>query len=324
MNKKNRTILYYNLIFILVILIGISSFFLAYFYNLIDEDLRMQDVSVVENSEMNFSVKEKGKDVFSHNKDTYNLSEIDTINTYFNYSITFSEEVTGSYSYNIVGFKEVNGEDIEVYKSDNYQYEVTGHIINLSSSFDIKNLETNIVGSSNLKYVVKISYSLFNDYLGRSFVSSDSLNISIPNMEETTIKTSEKVSNKKIVFSETKDDDNELYLVITLEFLGAIIMFILLILLILRTINKENDPYQMTIDHILKKYEKQIVTLKSVPDLAKMDVLFVSDFKDLVDASYNLDQVINYTEVIKNKAAIFVVFNKHIAYVYKLTRQHIK
>lgn len=324
MNKKNRTILYYNLIFILIILIGISSFFLAYFYNLIDEDLRMQDVSVVENSEMNFSVKEKGKEVFTHNKDTYNLSDIDTINTYFNYSITFSEEVTGSYSYNIVGYREVNGEDIEIYKSNNYQYEVTGHIINLSSSFDIKDIPTNIVGASNLKYVVKINYSLFNDYLGRSFVKSDSLNITIPNMNETTIKTSDKVSNKKIVFSETKDDDNELYLVITLEFMGAIIMFILLILLILRTINKENDPYQMTIDHILKKYEKQIVKLKSIPDLAKMDVLFVSDFKDLVDASYNLDQVINYTEVIKNKASIFVVFNKHVAYVYKINRQHIK
>ncbi|MBO5475907.1 MAG: hypothetical protein J5982_05365 [Bacilli bacterium] len=324
MNKKNRTILYYNLIFILIILIGISSFFLAYFYNLIDEDLRMQDVSVVENSEMNFSVKEKGKEVFTHNKDTYNLSDIDTINTYFNYSITFSEEVTGSYSYNIVGYREVNGEDVEIYKSNNYQYEVTGHIINLSSSFDIKDIPTNIVGASNLKYVVKINYSLFNDYLGRSFVKSDSLNITIPNMNETTIKTSDKVSNKKIVFSETKDDDNELYLVITLEFMGAIIMFILLILLILRTINKENDPYQMTIDHILKKYEKQIVKLKSIPDLAKMDVLFVSDFKDLVDASYNLDQVINYTEVIKNKASIFVVFNKHVAYVYKINRQHIK
>ena len=324
MNKKNRTILYYNLIFILIILIGISSFFLAYFYNLIDEDLRMQDVSVVENSEMNFSVKEKGKEVFTHNKDTYNLSDIDTINTYFNYSITFSEEVTGSYSYNIVGYREVNGEDVEIYKSNNYKYEVTGHIINLSSSFDIKDIPTNIVGASNLKYVVKINYSLFNDYLGRSFVKSDSLNITIPNMNETTIKTSDKVSNKKIVFSETKDDDNELYLVITLEFMGAIIMFILLILLILRTINKENDPYQMTIDHILKKYEKQIVKLKSIPDLAKMDVLFVSDFKDLVDASYNLDQVINYTEVIKNKASIFVVFNKHVAYVYKINRQHIK
>lgn len=324
MNKKNRTILYYNLIFILIILIGISSFFLAYFYNLIDEDLRMQDVSVVENSEMNFSVKEKGKEVFTHNKDTYNLSDIDTINTYFNYSITFSEEVTGSYSYNIVGYREVNGEDVEIYKSNNYQYEVTGHIINLSSSFDIKDIPTNIVGASNLKYVVKINYSLFNDYLGRSFVKSDSLNITIPNMNETTIKTSDKVSNKKIVFSETKDDDNELYLVITLEFMGAIIMFILLILLILRTISKENDPYQITIDHILKKYEKQIVKLKSIPDLAKMDVLFVSDFKDLVDASYNLDQVINYTEVIKNKASIFVVFNKHVAYVYKINRQHIK
>lgn len=324
MNKKNRTILYYNIIFILVILIGVSSFFLAYFYNLIDDGIRIQDVSVVQNSEMNFSVKEKGKDVFTHNKDTYKLSDIDTINTYFNYSITFSEEVTGSYNYNIIGFKEVNGENVEVYRSDSYQYEVTGHIINLSSSFDIKDIENNIVDSSKIQYVVNISYSLFNDHLGRSFVKSDSLEIMIPNEVDTTIRTSDKVDNKKIIFTKTKDDDNELYLVVTLEFLGAIIMFILLIVLILRTINKENDPYQMTLDYILKKYESQIVKLKNVPDLAKMDVLFVSDFKDLVDASYNLDQVINYTEVIKNKASIFVVFNKHSAYVYKVTRQHIK
>lgn len=324
MNKKNRTILYYNIIFILVILIGVSSFFLAYFYNLIDDGIRIQDVSVVQNSEMNFSVKEKGKDVFTHNKDTYKLNEIDTINTYFNYSITFSEEVTGSYNYNIIGYKEINGENIEVYRSDNYQYEVTGHIINLSSSFDIKDIETNMIDSSNIKYVVNVSYSLFNDYLGRSFVKSDTLDIVIPNGDDTTIRTSDKVNNKKIIFSENKDDDNELYLVVTLEFLGAVIMFILLIVLILRTINKENDPYQIALDHILKKYEKQIVKLKNVPDLSKLDVLFVSDFKDLVDASYNLDQVINYTEVIKHKAAVFIVFNKQSAYCYKLVRQHIK
>ncbi len=320
MNKKNRTILYYNLIFILIILIGVSSFFLAYFYNLIDEDLRYQDVTVVENSEMNFSVKEKDKEVFTHNQDKYNLSKIDTINSYFNYSLTFSEEVTGSYNYYIAGYKEVNGELIEIYKSDLYKYEVTGHIINLGSSFDIKDINTNISDATKLKYVVNINYSLFNDYLGKSFIKTDKLDIEIPNMEETTIKTSDKVSNKRVVFSEAKTDDNELYLVVTLEFLGAIIMFILLIVLILRTINKENDIYQLALDRIMKKYGKQIVVLKSIPDLAKMDVLFVSKFSDLVDASYNLDQVINYTEVVKNKASVFVVFNNHVAYVYKITR----
>jgi hypothetical protein len=51
-----------------------------------------------------------------------------------------------------------------------------------------------------------------------------------------------------------------------------------------------------------------------------MDVLFVDDFKDIADAAYNLDQVINYVQVIKSKASVFIVINNNIAYCYKLTR----
>lgn len=320
MNKKNRIILYYNLIFLLVILIGISSFFCAYFYNQIDTTIRTDEVSVVENSEVSYGVKELGNSTYTLNKSDFDIANIDSINTYFAYSLTFNDEVNGNYSYYITGYKVNNNEKTEIYKSDIVKYEITGSVINISSTFDINDIQSIIEDASNIEYIINIDYSVINEKTGRNISDKVKLNINIPNSEHTTIEVSDKVENSKKVYTSSKFSDNSLYVAILLEFMGAIILFIFIIVLILKAINRENDEYIITLERILKKYHKQIVVLKKVPDLSNMDVLFVDDFKDIADAAYNLDQVINYVQVIKSKASVFIVINNNIAYCYKLTR----
>ena len=56
-----------------------------------------------------------------------------------------------------------------------------------------------------------------------------------------------------------------------------------------------------------------------MPDFDNIDVLFVDEFDDLLDAVYVTDKPINYYEVIKDKEAIFVLFNDFKAYVYNVS-----
>lgn len=55
--KKNKVMLYYGLLVVLLILIGISSFFFNYFYNLRNEDLSLEDVSIREKNQMSYNVR---------------------------------------------------------------------------------------------------------------------------------------------------------------------------------------------------------------------------------------------------------------------------
>lgn len=334
MRKNKKVLIHYSLIFVLVILVGISSFFFTYFYNLRSTDIKLKDIKVIENSNMSFSVKEKGIDIYNHLNDTYAISSIDNINTYFNYALTTSDEVYGEYSYNIVGYEIIgNNEELkrEVYKSDLIKEELTGKVISLSSTFDInvpeiledlnnyKN-QNNISDSAKIRYIVNINYNLFSDRINKSIFEKRVLSIDIPVSDITKITKSNNINIEKYEISTHQVKDDELYLIIAYEFMGAIIMFILIILLIIRNITYENDEYRLKLDKIFKKYNRDIVNITDLPDLSKMEVLFVEDFEDLIDASNTLNEVINYNEVIINKVSVFIVFNRTRAYCYKISR----
>ena len=55
--KNNKVNLYYGLMVVLLVLIGISSFFFNYFYNLRDEDLSIENMIINESNKMSYNVK---------------------------------------------------------------------------------------------------------------------------------------------------------------------------------------------------------------------------------------------------------------------------
>lgn len=327
MKKSRKVVIYYCFIVVLIILIGISSFFFTYFLNLRSSDIKLRDLKVNESSKMSFNVKEKGHDDFTYNKDTYDINNVESILEYFNYTLTTSNDIYGDYSYYIVGYLVNNGNIKEIYKSDKTRGEVTGRVINISSTYDnhisqllnILKSQNNLSDSAVIRYVVKINYNLFSDYVNKTIIESRELTLDIPISDVSKLEKSKDLNiENRIVSNNIKND--ELYLVIALEFMGALIMFILIILLILRRINKERDVYHTTLDNIFRRYGNEIVRISELPNLSDIEVLFVQDFDDLLNASGYLREVINYNEVVVNQVTVFIVYNNHKAYCYKVER----
>ena len=139
--KNNKVNLYYGLMVVLLVLIGISSFFFNYFYNLRDEDLSIENMIINESNKMSYNVKLFDNEFFksSSEETSYVLSLVDNINTYFNVSTAFSSPVSGEYSYFVKGYIVMHQGDEEVkneiYSSDVFKFNVDGSVINLSSNF---------------------------------------------------------------------------------------------------------------------------------------------------------------------------------------------
>lgn len=338
--KKNKVILYYSLLVVLLILIGISSFFFNYFYNLRNEDLSLEDISIKEKNQMSYNVKLFDNDFFksSIEEKNYVLSLIDNLNAYFNYSVTFSNTVEGEYSYYVIGsiVMEQNGEKVksEIYRSDINKFETNGKVINLSESFDIdvdqiiKNYnnqvnDLNIAVDAKIEYDVIINYSVFSEHISKSIVNGKTLSYYVPIKDITNITYTEDNVEERRDYSDLNFEDNKIYLVICLEFVGAIVIFILLIVLIVKRVNGQASVYQEKLEKILNKHDDKIVHLKDLPDLCTYNVLFVEHFGDLLDAAYNINTPINYYEIVKKHQAIFIVLDKNTAYVYKLSSKNV-
>lgn len=336
---KNKIALYYGLMVVLLVLIGVSSFFFNYFYNLKGEDLSIENMIVSESNKMSYNVKQFDNEFFksSSEETNYVLSLVDNINTYFNVSTAFSSPVEGDYSYFIKGYiiMQQGTEEVknEIYSSDISKYKIDGSVINLSSNFDIdldkiiteyKNQINNlgITVTSKIVYDVTYNYTVISEKLGKNLANSKTLKLEIPISDITNIKVTENKDEMRNEFSELNRDDNQIYNIICLEFIGAIIIFILLIVLIVRRVNGQVSVYQDKLNKILDNYDKDLVYLKELPDLTKYDVIFVSEFDDILETARKLNLPINYIEVIEKHEATFMVLQDSQVYVYKLNSKN--
>ncbi len=338
--KKNKVALYYSLIVVLLVLIGISSFLFNYFYNLRGEDLSLEEMTINEANKMSYNVKLFDNEFFksSDEETNYVLSLVDNINTYFNYSTVFSSPVVGEYSYYVKGsvIMEENGEKVsnEIYRGDTASYNVNGSVINLSSSFDIdldavvrafreQVLNLNLNVDSVIRYDVVYSYKVYSDELAKSLVNSRTLSVVIPVKDITNITITEDAEVMRKEFSDLNLDDNKLYLAICLEFIGAILIFVLLIALLVRRINGQVSVYEDALEKLLNKYDSHLVYLKELPDLADYNVLFVEEMEDLLATSKKTKTPISYIEVVDKHEATFMVLLDKQVYVYKFSSKNV-
>lgn len=337
--NKNKLAIYYGLMLVLFILIGVSSFFFNYFYNLRGEDLSIEKMVVSESNKMSYNVKQFDNAFFktSSEETNYVMSLVDNINTYFNVSTAFSSPVEGEYSYFIKGYiiMHQGSEEVkkEIYSGEINKYKLEGSVINLSSNFDIdldkiiaeyqnqvNNLGINV--TSEIVYDINYNYAVFSNKLSKSIANSKTLKVEIPINDITNIKITEDKDDIRNEFSELNKDDNIVYVIVCLEFLGAIIIFILLIVLIVKRVNGQVSIYQDKLNKILDKYESDLVNLSELPDLTNYDVLFVNDFEDILETARKLKLPINYIEVIKKHEATFMVLQDNQVYVYKLNSKN--
>lgn len=337
--KNNKVAVYYGLLVVLFILIGISSFFFNYFYNLRNEDLSIENLAVTESNKMSYTVKTFDNEFFktSAEETNYMLSLVDNINSYFNISSTFSSPVTGEYSYFVKGYiiMHQGGESVknEISSGEINKFKIDGSVINLTGGFDIdldkivRDYQEQIrkMGAdvtAEINYEVTYNYNVFSETLSKSLNKSKTLNVRIPIRDITNIRLTEDKDETRNEFSELNQDDNKVYVVVCLEFLGAIIIFILLIVLIVKRINGNVSIYEEKLNDILSKYSKELVYLKELPDLSNYDVLFVQDFEDILETSRKLKTPINYIEIIDKHESTFLVIKNTQVYVYKLNSKN--
>ncbi|MCX4249244.1 MAG: DUF5305 family protein [Bacilli bacterium] len=337
--KDNKTFLYYGLMVVLLILIGVSSFFFNYFYNMRGKDLSIENMIVSESNKMSYNVKQLDNEFFksSSEDESYVLSLIDNINTYYNISTAFSSPVNGEYSCFVKGYivMHQNNEEVKnvIYNGDVARYTIDGSVINLSNTFDIdfdsiyneyqnqiKNLGIDV--QSEIRFDITYNYQVFSEKLGKSIVNSRTLDVLIPISDITNIKISEDKDEMRNEFSELNQDDDAIYVIICLEFLGAIIIFVLLIVLIVKRVNGSVSVYQDRLNKIINDYSSELVNLSKLPDLTRYDIIFVQGFDDILEISRKLNLPINYIEVIEKHESTFIVLKNNQSYVYKLNSKN--
>lgn len=335
---KKKKILYLCFIIVLIILVGICSFFTYYFYQQRDVKFFSEKLTSVEKSNITYSVLNKENNFYENNNSSeeYLLDLMDKITVNFNYNKAFNSEVSGEYSYFIVGKLIANNQETnnnivntELYRSDITKYELNGNIINIMNSFNINVNDIvnkfnefkdyyNLVLSGSIEYQVYINYNFYNESINKYVNESKTLFLSIPlNNNTLSINTSEPVEQEYSYFKDADYKDKEIIVIICLEFLGASLLFSLMIILLIKKYIYLESKYDRKLNKILNRYDDIIVHLNCLPDLTEYEVLFVKSFNDIKDASYNLDKPVNYICIKEHIESVFIVLTDTKAYVYK-------
>ena len=338
--KANKKALYSILLICLVILAGVSSFFLYYFYKMRNDNLSFNKIDIQESSSMMYNVlttESNFYDSYVDNK-TYIVEDIKDIKTFFNYVATFSSDVSTNYSYIIEGkvIGNTKGTDDRVlertlYKNNPEVKQTNGRILNITDSFNI-DVPTyvatkddfvkkyNIDVDSYIEYDVTITYSYDAKSINKSKVEKKEIAIVVPISDKTTIpKIPQPGTVKHSEYSDLTQQDKGTYLAICLELLGATLLFVLTSILVIKRMLDKTIMTKEDVEDLINRYKKIIVKLKNLPDFDNVDVLFVDNFEDLLDVCYVTDKPINYYEVIKDREVIFVIFNDFKAYVYNVS-----
>ena len=341
MEKKVSRVIYTIGIFILLVFIGICSFFTFYFYDLHKNDMGLLELKYKEHANIDYNVLlNDGK--YYNGKDSKNVFVVDlmdSINAYFNYNLTFNGSIAGDYSYKVKGKLYINDltnnqsiKSMSVYDSDTHNYKIQGNIINLSKDFNIdikdafvkyKEIKKNFTNklSGILIYDVVINYDVYSADIDKYISDTRTLTITIPLSEYTSdINVSKVIDENKFALSDFEVGKNQIYPLVCLEFIGAISLFVVLILMLVRKYAATITNYEQEKEEILKKY-KDIIIKTNLIDLANKDVIFTKDIESLVKISIKTKKPINYTEITKDNESVFIVLNEKEVYVYKLTNE---
>lgn len=271
---------------------------------------------------------------------TYIASLIDYVDADFNYSFNTNELIDYKYSYYIDSYVKV----VESDDDTKVIYSKTDKLVNIktqqmtnSTGFSIKeNLKINYDKYNNLIKSFKTSYGIsaksavdiklyvrIEDSTGkiiRDFGSGEVVNLSIPLTEQMIdIKMeSNGVSNSNNT-SVYKDFsiENKTALILSIICFVIFVISIVWLMLFLNKTKKKKTIYDLTLDKILREYDRVIVNSKKAYD-DESNAINVSTFDELLDVRDNLEKPIIFSEVHKGQKAIFLVKSDIDTYRYVL------
>ena len=336
MFKERKYVLSY-IIAILAIVLG--AFVAAYGFN----DTTLKNISYnEEGSKVNYKVYLKENDYFNDKYlgegETYIASLIDYINIKYNYTIKFSEKVSGDYTYNIVAtiFANKKNGDSGSYWHKDYKItdEKTVHLDN-QDSFLI-NEETNvnygtynqILGGFKKEYdldtdgILKVSLVVKNKLTGEVYKEqigiNSSLDLSIPLLEKAVnANISVSTPTNPETYTTTVKRNVLLFTLIKVVGLGLIIFGIIKVILTYMDYkrNNHNNKYIEELNKILANYDSIIASVVKLPELDGVNVVDVTSFEELLDVYNEVRMPINHCHV-NNYESVFMIINDKMAWRY--------
>lgn len=322
MNKKVN--LYRLFIIILLLLTFVSAFFISFFYNF-DSNKYIKKMNARIEYTINYKLVNKDKTT------TFtSLNDLDKLSVLYNYSMILNIKSTIKDNYKIIGKLVISDDEKdlfieELFNTDIIPTNVNGSVLNIKATKEINFSEDYLEylkASENeyykgkkarIDYVLVNDIKMYNNYLSKNVTKNDDVILSIDLNNETINPVNE--NKNETIYG--RIDINTCY-AICLELLSSIILFTLIIILLLRNILRTKNSFDYRLEKILRKYDKNIVNVKSFPRIDNKKITFVSSFKELLNASKESKCPINYLDIKNHHEATFIIMLSDLTYVYKL------
>ena len=322
MNKKVN--LYRLFIIILLLLTFVSAFFISFFYNF-DSNKYIKKMNARIEYTTNYKLVNKDKTM------TFtSLNDLDKLSVLYNYSMILNIKSTIKDNYKIIGKLVISDDEKdlfieELFNTDIIPTNVSGSVLNIKETKEInfsedyleylKAIENEYYKGkkARIDYVLVNDIKMYNNYLSKNITKNDDVILSI-DLNNGTINPVNENKNETIY---GRIDINTCY-AICLELLSSIILFTLIIILLLRNILRTKNSFDYRLEKILRKYDKNIVNVKSFPRIDNKKITFVSSFKELLNASKESKCPINYLDIKNHHEATFIIMLSDLTYVYKL------
>lgn len=322
MNKKVN--LYRLFIIILLLLTFVSAFFISFFYNF-DSNKYIKKMNARIEYTINYKLVNKDKTT------TFtSLNDLDKLSVLYNYSMILNIKSTIKDNYKIIGKLVISDDEKdlfieELFNTDIIPTNVNGSVLNIKETKEINFSEDYLEylkaiqneyykgKKARIDYVLVNDIKMYNNYLSKNITKNDDVILSI-DLNNGTINPVNENKNETIY---GRIDINTCY-AICLELLSSIILFTLIIILLLRNILRTKNSFDYRLEKILRKYDKNIVNVKSFPRIDNKKITFVSSFKELLNASKESKCPINYLDIKNHHEATFIIMLSDLTYVYKL------
>ena len=274
----------------------------------------------------------------------YVSSLVDKINYDFMYNKIFNKDVSGYYSYEVVGVLHAYLDDIteDVWTKE---YKLIDNNTSVINQNNVRNIEINDrviidyqkyrddLDKFSKKYDLKLNGYLEINYLIKEnlnfkgidkIISDESIITSIIPLSYDTFKINIRNDNNTINnyydFS-TKGNVNYLFLVLAAFSLSIAISFLALVIRKMVIISNSKTKYVKELKKILSTYDDKIVKIKGFYNKKKYNLIYVDSFWELLDVYNKIGNPISYREVKKGEEAIFLIVDDDNAWVYCLNNK---
>ncbi len=302
-----------------------------------------EQTSYQERGDITYKVNLKDNEYYEENilgeNYTYIADLTESIDLNVSYSIKFNEDFSGDVDYKIIGNLIVVSEDgnkkfldnkYVLFENDepeninNVYYKVNKDInLNYSYYSDLASGFKNKYGINSKAYLIvylSLSYEVDDNIIdiidGKNGLALeltlDRNEIDIDNSHST-------VNSKKILVGDgAVDISNKVLFGLGLVLICADLVLLSFIGKLLMVLTPKRSKYDVVLDSILRTYDREIVTCRTLPEFNKKHVIKVDSFKELLDAFKIIQLPIMYVNVsTHNKCHFYIIHNDEV-YLYTM------